>query len=216
MVALEIEDHPDRRRVADQRAVALVGLDDEQVRGSGEGVSRQTLRLEERQIATGDDGRLETRAPQDLEHHRGHRRLAARAGDGDRAMGCDEMREELRAMDDGHAKLARPRHVGHMILDRGRDHERGAIGADPAPVLRVDGDVERLELCTETPAFAAIEGPVAAARSAAGHRLELRERAHAGPGKPRIVEAAAPLRIGKNPRRRGRDEDEIPLAHALE
>ena len=163
---------------------------------SGKGVSGQTLRLEQRQIAAGDDGRVEAGAAQDLEDHRGHGRLAARAGNGDRAMGGDEMREQLGAVDDGNAELARYRDVRHVLLDRGRDHERRAIGADPAPVLRQDGDAERLELCTQARALATIEGPVAAARSAAGHRLELRERAHAGPGKPRIVEAALPFGSG--------------------
>ena len=58
----------------------------------------------------------------------------------------DEVGEQLRAMDDGQAELARVGDVGHLILDRGRDHERRAVGADAAAVLRVDRDAEPLEL----------------------------------------------------------------------
>ena len=54
----------------------------------------------------------------------------------DRAMGGDEMREQLRAVDDRNAERARRGDVGHLLLDRGRDDERGAVGAEPAAVLR--------------------------------------------------------------------------------
>ena len=53
MVAMEIEDDADRRRVADQRAVALIGLDDEEVGGAGESVAGKALGLQQAQIAAG-------------------------------------------------------------------------------------------------------------------------------------------------------------------
>ena len=46
VVALEVEDHADGRRVTHQRAVALVGLDHQQVRAPGERVARKPVRLE--------------------------------------------------------------------------------------------------------------------------------------------------------------------------
>ena len=53
MVALKIEDHPDGRRVAYQRAVALVRFYHEQVRSPRPGISGQTLRRQFGQIAAG-------------------------------------------------------------------------------------------------------------------------------------------------------------------
>ncbi len=52
--------------------------------------------------------------------------------------------------------------------------------------------------------------------SAAGHRLELGERAHARSGKPSVVKAPFALRIGQGARFRRGDEHEIAFAHALE
>ena len=49
-------------------------------------------------------------------------------------------------MHDGQRALARRAHVRHGLLDRGRDHERRAVLADAAAVLRVDRDAEPLEL----------------------------------------------------------------------
>ena len=46
---------PIGRRIAHERAVALVGLDDEQVGAAGERVAGQALRLQQGQIAAGDD-----------------------------------------------------------------------------------------------------------------------------------------------------------------
>ena len=51
-------------------------------------------------------------------------------------MSGDEMGEQLRAMDDRNAELARSCHVRHVILDRGRDDERGAIRTDSASVQK--------------------------------------------------------------------------------
>ena len=45
VVALQVEDHADGGGVAHQAAVALVGLDHQQVGCAGEGIARQALRL---------------------------------------------------------------------------------------------------------------------------------------------------------------------------
>ena len=79
----------------------------------------------------------------------------------------------------GMSARARRGEIGHLLLNRGRHHERGAILGHAASVLRHDLDAEAFELRAELAALAAIEGAVAAARVSAGHRLELGERAHA-------------------------------------
>ena len=94
--------------------------------------------------------------------------------------------------------------------------ERRAILAQAAAVLRNDRDAEALELLAQAFTLAAVECAVAAAGCAAGHHLELSQRAHAGPAEPRIVKAALALGIGHRPRFRSRDEHEIALAQLRE
>ena len=74
----------------------------------------------------------------------------------------------------------------------------------------------RFELGAQARALAAVEGAVAAARFAAGHRLELGERAHARSRRGRIVEAALAVRIGDGARLGRGDQHEIAFAHAGE
>ena len=109
------------------------------------------------------------------------------------------------------------RHVRHLLLDRGRDDQCRAIGANPAAVLRVYGDAERFELWPQPRALAAVEGPVAAARFAAGHRLELGERAHAGAAEPGVVKPAlGPWDRAGRATSGAAIEHEIAFAHARE
>ena len=117
-------------------------------------------------------------------------------------------------MNDGNVERASRDDVRHLIFDRRRDDERGAVGTEPAPVLRQHLDAEPLELGAQGRALAAVEGAVAAARFAAGHRLELGERAHAGAAEPRVVEAAFAARVGDASRIGRRDEYEIAFAQA--
>ena len=100
------------------------------------------------------------------------------------------MSEQLGAMDDGNAGPLGRHHIGYLLFDRGRDDERGAIGAETRAVLRQDDDAEALELCPQLRPLALVEGAVAAARAAALHHLDLGERAHARAAEPRIMEAA--------------------------
>ena len=107
------------------------------------------------------------------------------------------MGEQLGAVDDRHAEFARSGHVRHMLLDRGRDDQCRAVGGNPAAVLRVYGDAERFELRPHPRPLAAVEGPVAAARFAAGHRLELGKRAHARTAETGVVKPPLALGIGQ-------------------
>ena len=126
------------------------------------------------------------------------------------------MRQQLRAMNDGNAMLARRGDVRHRLFDRRRDHQCGAVRTKAAAVLRQHGDAETLELGAQVVALAAVERAVAAARPAAGHHLELGERAHAGAAEPGVVKAAAAPRIGDDRRFRRGDEHQIAFAHAVE
>ena len=149
MIALEVQDHADRRLVAHQRAVALVGLGDQQVRASGPGVAPQPFVLERHQVAPRDDGRVAPGAAQDLEDHRHDRGLAAGARHREGAVRRHEMGQQLRAMDHRYAARTRRGEVGHLLLDRGRDHERrGKLGRvrETRAVLGKDPDPEALEL----------------------------------------------------------------------
>ena len=216
VVALQIEDHAHRRRIAHERAVALIGLDDEEVGASGPGIAGQAFGLQQGQLAAGDHRRIAAGRAQDLEHHRRHRGLAARAAHRHRAMRGDEMSEQLGAMDDGNACPLGRHHIGHLLLDRGRDDERGAIGAETRAVLRQDDDAEALELGPQLGPLAVIEGAVAAARMAALHDLDLGERAHARAAEPRIMEAAGAERVGDRRHFRRRDEHVVAFAHLRE
>src|SRR5262245_40419849 len=98
-------------------------------------------------------------------------------------------------MDDRDAKPAGSGDVRHLILDRGRDDQRRAVVGDPAPVLWEHAHAEALELGAAGGALAAVERPVAAARPAPAHHLELGERAHPAAPEPRVVEAPRAARI---------------------
>src|SRR5436309_2691581 len=101
------------------------------------------------QVAPGDDGRVAPRAAQDLEDHRHDRGLAAGARHREGAVRRHEMGQQLRAMDHRYAARTRRGEVGHLLLDRGRDHERrGKLGRvrEPRAVLGKDPDPEALEL----------------------------------------------------------------------
>ena len=111
------------------------------------------------------------------------------------------MRQQLRAVNDGNAEVACPGDIGDMLLDRGRDHERGAVVVDSASVLRVDDDAEPFELGARGASLAAVEGALAAARPAARHHLELGERAHAAASEAGVVESAWAAGIGKRAHR---------------
>src|SRR5439155_7661942 len=102
----------------------------------------------------------------------------------------DEVSEQLRAVDDRDSPSVRRRHVGDRVLDRGRDHQGGAVPRHTAPVLGVDRDAEPLELLARLTALATVEGAVAAAGAPAAHHLELGERADAAPSQAGGMEAA--------------------------
>ena len=76
-------------------------------------------------------------------------------------------------------------------------------------------DAERLELRAKLTPLAVVEGAVAAAHRAAGHRLELGDGAHARAAQPRIVEASD-IGIGNDALVGRRDEHEVAFADAVE
>ena len=61
---------------------------------------------------------MAARAAQELERHRDDRGLPGRARHRDGAVGGDEVGEQLAAVEDRQAELARRDDVGHGFLDR--------------------------------------------------------------------------------------------------
>ena len=203
--------------VAHERAVALVGLDHEQVALARPRVAPEALALQRDQLAAGDDRRVAPGAAQDLERHRHDGGLAARARDRDRAEVRHPVRQHLGAVDDRQVAPLRLGHVGHAS-PRPRCETTTAAQSPPAPVPSC-GTIampEPLELRARLGPLAAVEAAVAAAHAAAEHGLELRERAHAAAADARVVEARGRARVGHRagagrhdhdagrPRRRGR------------
>ena len=138
VIALKIEDHADGGRVTHERAVALVGLDHEQVRLScpriaGQALSRQFGADHPPVIAEGSrpchsGWRRSSPSPSICRWFRSPR-SSDRQG--------DEMREQLRAIDDGNVQARGPRRrqaLGFRRPLRRRARRRG--GTEPAPILR--------------------------------------------------------------------------------
>ena len=105
---------------------------------------------------------------------------------------------------------------GTLFFDRGRNHQGGAVVGDAAPILRQDRDAESLELRARAGAFTPVEAAVAAARTAAAHGLELRQRAHAAAGQPGVVKASARQRIGQAGVVVRHDHHRIAIPHLIE
>ena len=203
VVALEVEDHADRRRIAHQRAVALVRLDHEKI-----GACRQRhCPVRPSACSSGKSPPVMTEgsrpAPaQDLEHHAGDRRLAAGARHGDRAAprprnaraSPNDARSERRSPWPRRSPAPAPRPPSRPRAPRNRS-------PTPLPSCGNTSMPSASNCARKRCPFAVIEGAVAAAHAAAGHRLKLGDGAHAGAAEPRIVKAPAAVGIGDRARR---------------
>jgi hypothetical protein len=95
------------------------------------------VRAERRELAADDDRRVEARLRHHGRHHRGRRRLAVRAADGDAvAIEPHQLGEHLGAWDDRDLKVARGDHLGVVAADgRARHDEVRALHVDRAVAL---------------------------------------------------------------------------------
>ena len=78
------------RREPQERAVALVGLGDEEIARA-----EPRVRAERVHLAADDDGGIEARGAEDGRDERRRRRLAVRAGDGDAVLHAHQLGEHL-------------------------------------------------------------------------------------------------------------------------
>ncbi len=127
MVELDVGDHGDLGAELEEAAVRLVGLGDHPLPRPPAGVGRPAVRARARELAPDQEGRVGARRAQRLDHHPGGRRLAVRAGDRDQPPQRAELGEQLPAVDDPLAALARPRQLRVVVSDRGRDDDLGAL-----------------------------------------------------------------------------------------
>ena len=126
MVELGVGQHRDLGPEREQRAVGLVGLDDDPLAAPPAGVDPGVAEL-----AADHVRRIEPAAAQDVHDHRRGRRLAVRAGDRQAAAQRRDLREQL-----GAVKLASlgGAALGIVGRHRGRVHDLGARGDVLRPV----------------------------------------------------------------------------------
>ena len=110
-------------RELEQRAVGLVGLDDEPLPRAPAGV-----RAGRAHGAADEVARVHPAAAQRVDEHARRRRLAVRAGDGDRRAQARQLAEQLGAVQLAQAALAGRGALGVLGRDRRRDDDLGAVG----------------------------------------------------------------------------------------
>ena len=118
VVELGVGEHGDPRRELEQRAVGLVGLHDEPLPRPPAGVGARRAHLAADQVA-----RVHPAAAQRVHDHARRRRLAVRAGDGDRRLEAGELAEQVGAVQLA-AALAPPRAPGCRAGSRWRRRPR--------------------------------------------------------------------------------------------
>jgi hypothetical protein len=92
VLGIDVRDHGDGRREAQERAVAFVRLGDEQISRA-----EPRIRAERRHLAADDDGGIEPGRAQDSGDERRGGRLAVRTGDGDAVLHAHELGQHLGA-----------------------------------------------------------------------------------------------------------------------
>ncbi len=100
------------RTVFDQRSVAFVRLHYQEIGAAAPGIADKPLFFEPAQARTAYEGGRFSACGQEFEYHRGHRRLAARAGDCNRLFCRDDRGKQIGAMDDGKTTATRGSDVG--------------------------------------------------------------------------------------------------------
>ena len=114
----------DRRRQLQERAVALVRLDDHVVAAPEPGVA-----AERAQPAADHRGRIQPGPLEHQRHHRRRRRLAVRAGDGDAVAQPHQLGEHLRARDHRDRRAPRLDHL--RVVRRARPTTTTTTSAAP-------------------------------------------------------------------------------------
>ena len=141
MVRLDIRDDRQHRRKAQERAVILVGLDDDDVALADDGI-----RAEDRHFASDDDGRIETALGYDEPRHGRRSRLAVRAGDADAELHPHELAQHHRARNDRNAQMLGLLRFGILPrLNRGRVDDHVGVAHIVGLMTLVDGRAERFE-----------------------------------------------------------------------
>ena len=118
MLGVDIGDDGDVGGQFQERAVALVGLDDHPVAAAALGVG--AIGVDDAAV---DDGRIEAGGVEQGGDQRGRRRLAMGAGDRDALLEPHQFGEHFGAAHDRHALLPRGDEFGIVAPDRGGDDD---------------------------------------------------------------------------------------------
>ena len=129
MIDVHVRDDSDVGTREQERPVALVGLEDEDVTGSAPRAAAALVQVAADQVAG-----IESTPFEDHRDHRGGGRLAVRAGDGHGAMPGGERRQRL--LPRPHGQFALPSHpqLRVRVADRARDDHRVG-GAEPRGIV---------------------------------------------------------------------------------
>ena len=185
VVELGVGQDGDPGRELEQRAVGLVGLDDQPLPRAPAGVGPRRA-----DGAADEVARVHPAAAQRVHEHARRRRLAVRAGDRDRRAQPGELAEQVGAVQLAQAALARSGALGVVGRDRAGDHDLGAVGHVGAVVADRRLDADRAQRAGVGGAGGAVR-----ARDARSERVgDEREPAHPGAADPDEVQlASSPL-----------------------
>ena len=95
------------RTIFNKRSVAFVRLHHQEIGAAAPGIADEPLLFEPAQARTAYEGGRFPACGQEFEYHRGHRRFAARACDGDGLFRRDDRGKQIGAMDDGKSAAMR-------------------------------------------------------------------------------------------------------------
>ena len=123
VIGLDVGDHRGFRRDLEERAVALVGLDDEPFTVVVGGVGADLV-----EIAADDETGMPTGGAQDERQHRRRGRLAVTAGDGNGSMCGGECTQRVGAPEHGQAAFDGRADFGVRVGDGRRHHHRVGVG----------------------------------------------------------------------------------------
>ena len=119
MLAVDVGDHRDRRRQAQERAVALVGFGHQELAMAELGIGADAV-----QPPADHDGRIETAARQYRADHRSGGGLAVRTADRDAVLHAHQFGQHVGARNHRHAGGTRGLQFGVLLAHRGRVHHQ--------------------------------------------------------------------------------------------
>ena len=183
VVGLHVGDDGDVGAVGEERAVALVGLDDE-----GRAATEGGVGAELRDLATGGERGVGPGGDQRDDEHRRGGGLAVGAGDRDPARAAHQRGERLGPVQHPQARGAGGGELDVVVADRRRHHD----GVDVGDVRRVVAEVDAGTAVAQRLQHGAVGGVGAADRQAAREQQPGDGR-HAGPADGDEVHAAEQL-----------------------